>query len=961
MRIGLCGFVLVTLVVGISSCSGGENDPQSASSAAGGGIGGTEVAAGSAGGTTNGAGGASGGGSQTQSSSNTIAVSGGGGGSIGGTGASTIAVGGSGGTSVIAVGGTRPASSAGSIVSWLPACGARPLLSDCGLPVPGSGGIAKPSGTPGNLRVLNWAGFKAAATYTFDDANSSQITNYAALNGLGVPLTFFLWTSRSTASDPTWARAVLDGHELGNHTQSHAQTGTAADVDAATTFIEQHFGVKVWTMAAPYGDASYVPLAETRFLANRGVAFGYISANGSNDPFNLPCYLPPQGALASTMNAVLDSSRSAGAWQIVLVHGFTGGNDGAYQPVAIGEFVSSVNHNKAWGDVWIDSMVQVAAYWRAQKMFSAVAPTTSGTDRTWTWTLPDHFPPGKCLRVNVDGGSLKQGGGTLAWNDHGFYEIALDEGSLTLSSGNDATGGSGGASAGAGGSAATGGTSAGTGGSASVGGTSAATGGSASVGGTSAGTGGSVSVGGTSAATGGSASVGGTSAGTGGSASVGGTSAATGGSASVGGTSAGTGGSASVGGTSAGIGGSASVGGTSAATGGSASVGGTSAGTGGSASVGGTSAATGGSASVGGTSAGTGGSASVGGTSAATGGFPTATGGSLSDGGSFAATGGSPSATGGSLSDGGSFAATGGSPSATGGSQSDGGSFAATGGALSDGGSNAATGGSALETGGALSDGGSNAATGGSLTDGGSNAGIGGSASDMGGSLSDGGSNAGIGGSASETGGSPTDGGSNAGTGGSASETGGSPTDGGSNAATGGSALAGATGVAGDISATGVIELSVPLAADGQDQGFDIYHLSPPLDLSGATVTARVYAPNAINGQITLWLSSGGGASAGVITAFTELNAGYFEVTATVPAADGTFDPSQIDGVHLEVQLTSSGPWQSPTTIVYLDSVVSSNGILNDTFDTSPDASLFVQSTWQTVSDSSFTWLANYP
>lgn len=53
--------------------------------------------------------------------------------------------------------------------------------------------------------------------------------------------------------------------------------------------------------------------------------------------------------------------------------------------------------------------------------------------RTWTWTLPDHFPPGKYLRVTVPGGTLKQGGSELVWDGHGYYEIALDAGSVTLS------------------------------------------------------------------------------------------------------------------------------------------------------------------------------------------------------------------------------------------------------------------------------------------------------------------------------------------------------------------------------------------------------------------------------------------------------------------------------------------------------------------------------------------------
>jgi hypothetical protein len=82
--------------------------------------------------------------------------------------------------------------------------------------------------------------------------------------------------------------------------------------------------------------------------------------------------------------------------------------------------------------VWIDTMATVGAYWRGQKVVAATTPTTSGSTQTWTWTLPDHFPTGKYLRVKVDGGTLSQGGNPLTWDSHGFYEIALDAGSLTL-------------------------------------------------------------------------------------------------------------------------------------------------------------------------------------------------------------------------------------------------------------------------------------------------------------------------------------------------------------------------------------------------------------------------------------------------------------------------------------------------------------------------------------------------
>jgi hypothetical protein len=301
-----------------------------------------------------------------------------------------------------------------------------------GLPTPPGGVVPRPSGTPGGLTVLNWAGFRAAVTYTFDDANSSQIQNYAQLQALGVPFTFYLITNKTEAMNAIWMQALRDGHEIGNHSHTHVQAGTGADLDTATDLIRQRQGVTAYTMAAPYGAAVYVDLARTRFLINRGVSNGLMAPNDNTDPFNIFCYIPPAGAAASAFNSEIDSARTSGGWRTVLVHGFTGGSDGAYQPVSLSEFVAGVNHTKSLGDVWIGTTVNIGAYWRAQKLVSAVMPTTSGSNRTWTWTLPAHFPPGKYLRVRVDGGTLTQGGSALPWNDRGYYEIALDAGSVTL-------------------------------------------------------------------------------------------------------------------------------------------------------------------------------------------------------------------------------------------------------------------------------------------------------------------------------------------------------------------------------------------------------------------------------------------------------------------------------------------------------------------------------------------------
>lgn len=312
-----------------------------------------------------------------------------------------------------------------------------------GLPVPPNSGVHKPTGAVGGLKVLDWAGFKAAITYTFDDSIASQVANYPLLQATGVHMTFFL-VGASDQNSPIWAQAAKDGHELGNHTEHHCHAnGTGcgwgsyagsleAEYDLCTAHIEQTYGVSnVSTTASPYGDMGYDALAKTRFFLNRGVLGGQIAPNDNTDPYNLLVHGVVAGESASSFNSVIDAAHTAGNWQIFLFHSL--GGDGGYAPVSVTDVLESIHHAQSMGDLWIDSMVNVGAYWAGQKAVTHATYTKSGKDTVVRWTLPDHFPPGRTVRVTVTGGRLKQAGKVLPWNEAGYYEVALDAGSLVIS------------------------------------------------------------------------------------------------------------------------------------------------------------------------------------------------------------------------------------------------------------------------------------------------------------------------------------------------------------------------------------------------------------------------------------------------------------------------------------------------------------------------------------------------
>ncbi|HEX3905769.1 MAG TPA: polysaccharide deacetylase family protein [Polyangia bacterium] len=336
----------------------------------------------------------------------------------------------------------------------------RPLLT-VGLPTPpGAANVPRPSGAAGNLKVLDWAGFKSAVSYTFDDGQPSQIEHYAELQATGVRLTFFVNSASATWEAgfvSTFSQAARDGHEIGNHTVHHCHadpdgtlyTGTsaaraacagdsaAAELDDCTAFITSKLGARVWTAAWPFGDAGYAPAATTRFFLSRGAGPGTVAPNDDTDPSNLPIWGPAENDTVEKFVAEIDRAHASDRWVIMLLHSLAPTTAPWYATVDIAAVTGSIAHAKSLGDVWIDSLVNVGAYWRGQKIVAAARPVVSGTTQTqtqtWSWTLPDHFPAGRHLRVRVDGGTLAQGGKALSWDGHGYYEIALDAAALTLS------------------------------------------------------------------------------------------------------------------------------------------------------------------------------------------------------------------------------------------------------------------------------------------------------------------------------------------------------------------------------------------------------------------------------------------------------------------------------------------------------------------------------------------------
>jgi peptidoglycan/xylan/chitin deacetylase (PgdA/CDA1 family) len=276
------------------------------------------------------------------------------------------------------------------------------------------------------MKVLDWAGFTGAVSFTFDDNTPSQMPNYEALKATGGHFTFFVVSGWLTGSSDAakFKATIADGQEIANHTKSHQAQASQSDLQAAEDWISQNMGVTAYSMAAPNGDTSWNSVAPSVVFQNRGVSNALVKPRDSSDPFQLPAYIPPSGADSATMDSQITTAKAANAWRIFCIHGFDS-QKGTYQPVPIENVTTTMSHAVDSG-LWVEGITNVGAYWAGQKLISATATTGA------TWTLPAHFPQNMCVRMTTTGGKVTQNGQEVPWDEHGYYQISLDAGEVTI-------------------------------------------------------------------------------------------------------------------------------------------------------------------------------------------------------------------------------------------------------------------------------------------------------------------------------------------------------------------------------------------------------------------------------------------------------------------------------------------------------------------------------------------------
>jgi beta-glucosidase len=265
-----------------------------------------------------------------------------------------------------------------------------------------SGNLRAQDYLPGIIQknaVFKWPeGKQLAISLTFDDARLSQTDRgIPLLDKYGVKGTFYISPDNLLKRTEEWKRALVKGHEIGNHSVVHPCSGNfewsrnkaledytlgkmRAELDSAGRFIKNVFGAGAVSFAYPCGQTyvgngtgtkSYIPLVAAMFESGRG----WMNEN-PNDP--LYCNMSQltgielDGKTFEQVKAIIELARTSGRWIVFAGHEM---GDGGRQTSLLSTIEELCKYaNDPANGILIDNVHNIASYVRSQRGENAFTP-----------------------------------------------------------------------------------------------------------------------------------------------------------------------------------------------------------------------------------------------------------------------------------------------------------------------------------------------------------------------------------------------------------------------------------------------------------------------------------------------------------------------------------------------------------------------------------------------------------
>lgn len=300
------------------------------------------------------------------------------------------------------------------------------------------------------IKTVPWDGHQGAVTFTFDDGVQSQIANLKPiLEQKGVKVTFFPAPSFYFGSNKSqFAALAKAGHELGNHTMTHANLGGVNDESSIKNEVTQAAlalrnldpSIESVTFANPYCATNNTVdrvVSEEHFMARSCGGQGLF--RWGSEPSNwmkMDAYYWQSSSNVGSVQATIDNAAKNNQWYVQLNHGV----GGDWDIISVGDITSLIN-KAIEKKVWINTYQRIGSYYRASFTMDKASSEPIKDGYQVKWTSPHKkLPKSVKLRVTIDkssaGSSAKvyQKGTEIIPEQDGSYVIEFMEMALEVKS-----------------------------------------------------------------------------------------------------------------------------------------------------------------------------------------------------------------------------------------------------------------------------------------------------------------------------------------------------------------------------------------------------------------------------------------------------------------------------------------------------------------------------------------------
>ncbi|PWJ58608.1 MULTISPECIES: polysaccharide deacetylase family protein [unclassified Fibrobacter] len=298
------------------------------------------------------------------------------------------------------------------------------------------------------ITAIPWNGYKAAASFTFDDASESHITNLFPLaEKLGIKVTCFLtgdsWYFRNNYGK--FLQMAQAGHEMGNHTETHPKLTQLSDDDRRREILDYKKFLKKQmpdlpfnVFGTPYCDNNeevQAIIGQEHYISRDCRGYGRITWDKEINWLSMD-----SKAWQRSLNTVDEfrqiarDTEAAGEWIIYMNHGVDEdqNNDYSINPSDLQEIMQQAIDL----DMWIAPFGVVGAYHRAAFALKKATAKESDDGLSIQWKSPHSRMPSSIsmkVRLNVDGNSkVFQKGNEIQQNSDGSYTIEFMDQALEI-------------------------------------------------------------------------------------------------------------------------------------------------------------------------------------------------------------------------------------------------------------------------------------------------------------------------------------------------------------------------------------------------------------------------------------------------------------------------------------------------------------------------------------------------